>query len=339
MLNLLAVIPNQSDATSFYRAGGPLQHLKRKYNININLVAQYNWFTLGFSDIVFMQRPFRSTDVGIAQMAKSLGIPIWIDYDDDLFNVTTDNPAYEVYGKEEYQNNIKTMMRLCDFMSVSTDDLRVKAEKLYGMFGKVMTINNAFNSHLIQRKIAVEKKKLILWRGSPTHHRDVTALAQPILELSNEYKDWVWEFIGDRLWFLTDGMPHERTICAEAMDIIDYHQHIADVSPSLMIVPLHDNTFNKAKSNIAWIEATHAGAVCVAPNWPEWRRPGCLTYNDPEDFKEVMQNAMNGNIDLDLMRSLSMQEVEKKYNIDYTNEQRLAILASLCPHKFPQLQK
>lgn len=337
MVNLLAVIPNQTDATSFYRGGGPLQHLKRKYNINVNLVSQYNWFTTGFSDVVFMQRPFRQTDVQIAEMAKSLNIPVWIDYDDDLFNLTTDNPAYEVYGQESIQNNIKKVMSLANFITVSTDDLKYKAEKY--LKGKVMTINNAFNSHLIPRIKSEKRNPLIMWRGSPTHHRDVTTLAQPIMELSHEYNNWGWEFIGDRLWFMTDQMPHERTIITEALDIIDYHQHIAVRAPSIFIVPLCNNTFNHSKSNIAWIEAIYAGAVCVAPDWPEWRRKGCLNYKDSEDFKDVMKELMDGKHNIEELNKQGEQEIIEKYNIDFTNEQRLAVLAALCPHKFPKLQK
>lgn len=338
-VNILGIMPTQTDATSFYRGGGPLTHLKRSYNQNINLVPNYSWFTMGFSDVVFMQRPFRTNDVQIAEMAKSMGIPLWVDYDDDLFNVTSDNPAFETYWREDVQNNIRKIMQLCDFMTVSTDDLRRKAEINYKMQGKVMTINNAFNSHLIPKYEQPKRNKLITWRGSPTHHRDVTGYAQQIIELSQKYEEWTWEFIGDRLWFMTDGMPHKRTICVEAMDIIDYHKHLIQVAPSVMIVPLHDNTFNRSKSNIAWIEATYAGAVCVAPYWDEWVRPGCLNYEDQDHFQEIMENIMDGKEDLDALHKESLEEMLNKYDINYTNQQRLAILASLCPHKFPDLQK
>jgi hypothetical protein len=64
------------------------------------------------------------------------------------------------------------------------------------------------------------------------------------------------------------------------------------------MVPLHVSDFNRAKSNIGWIEAVHAGAITVAPDFQEWRRPGVINYackprTDLPSFQTAMWMALS----------------------------------------------
>lgn len=54
-----------------------------------------------------------------------------------------------------------------------------------------------------------------------------------------------------------------------------------------MIVPLEDNSFNRAKSNIALIEGTLAGATVMATNLPEFSDSWCHTFRTNADFELV----------------------------------------------------
>jgi hypothetical protein len=58
-------------------------------------------------------------------------------------------------------------------------------------------------------------------------------------------------------------------------DFLEYLQNdLPRFRPAIAFVALRDNEFNRAKSNIAWIEAAYAGAAVVAPNLPEFEQPG-----------------------------------------------------------------
>ena len=67
---------------------------------------------------------------------------------------------------------------------------------------------------------------------------------------------------------------------------------VSIVTNWLAVVPLKDNLFNHAKSNLAWIEATCAGAMTLAPDWPEWRRPGVSNYESPLNFKKLLRERL-----------------------------------------------
>lgn len=332
--SILMYAPSQTDATSFYRAAGPLSHLARKNLIKVNLAAQYNWFSMCWSDIVLLQRPYSSKHLEIAEIAQSAGCKIWVDYDDDLFNLTTDNPAYKIYNEPRNQKNIHQIMLMADVMTVSTQDLLEKAEKNPAMKGKTIVVPNALPTHMVPWKQQLKRNKLVMWRGSPTHHRDVATVASEIIQISNDtrFDKWTWEFIGDMLWFMTDSMPHERTICVDAIDIMEYFRHIHSVAPSIMIAPLHNNTFTRAKSNIAWLEGLYAGALTVGPDMPEWKVPGCLNFTDGEHFAEIMQGMMLGDFN-QAEYGRGMAYAMEHHDLEKVNLKRMAVIEMLMDKK------
>ena len=96
MKTLTALCPNYSDATSWYRAIGPLSRLKEKRgDFTISMPSIVDWATLSTSSGVFVQRPCEKRHVEAIEIARACDKFIWIDYDDDLLNVPGDNPNYE----------------------------------------------------------------------------------------------------------------------------------------------------------------------------------------------------------------------------------------------------
>jgi hypothetical protein len=63
----------------------------------------------------------------------------------------------------------------------------------------------------------------------------------------------------------------------------------------MMVVPLRDNAFNRAKSNIAQLEATFGGMLTVGPKWPEWttgiEQADRLLYASPQQIESRLARA------------------------------------------------
>jgi hypothetical protein len=77
-----------------------------------------------------------------------------------------------------------------------------------------------------------------------------------------------------------------------------------------MFVPLVDNEFNRAKSNIAWLEGTWAGAKTIASDLPEFNKPGVTVYKPGElprnNFtpdSEISWDYISKNLTLDLINA------------------------------------
>jgi hypothetical protein len=96
-----------------------------------------------------------------------------------------------------------------------------------------------------------------------------------IRKIAEKYPDHAWYFIGQYPWMFTDEISSDKLFFVAGSEPYKYHQTLLSIAPEFMVVPLVDTKFNHAKSNIAWIEGTWAGAKVFASDLPEFLVPGC----------------------------------------------------------------
>lgn len=320
-------IPRAADTTSFYRARGPLSQLRHHMDLECYELGTWDWSSMVGADAIFMQRPYSKGDVGVMEMAKRYHIPVWVDYDDFLFDLTTDNPAYWNYMKPDVHNSMAFCLKEADVVTVTTPALQSSLKE----FNKnVVVIPNAWDMKVNPRPEALPKREnRISWRGSATHHRDVFEVCQTIFRAHKDFKETEWHFFGDNLWLLTDNMVHEKTFIREPTGWDEYLDRLYKCAPAAMVAPLHASGFNLCKSNIAWIEAAWAGAVTIAPKWPEWRKPGVLCYETEEELYEAFRSVILGQLDVGATAKSAWEYVCDNLDLRIVNKQRAEVLSSL----------
>jgi hypothetical protein len=113
------------------------------------------------------------------------------------------------------------------------------------------------------------------------------------------------------------------------MHIIDYFKFFSELNPNIFIYTLKDTPFNRAKSNISWIEATYAGASVIAPEFlPEFANmPGVITYNELMD--SVFENVKDLNKGLAITNDLSWKYISQNLLLSQVNNQRYQSLLAL----------
>lgn len=327
MINIAAFYPCATDATSFYRGAGPFSMLRKLDPfIQVASYADVNWSVLRNCDLMFLQRPSTPTYRELAKTAKKNGLPLWVDYDDDLFNIPEWNPAYEIFKKPENQDTVLTALTLADIVTVSTPKLK----EIYAPHNKnIVVIPNAFDDYVFSfsRKENMNFNKIVMWRGSKSHRKDLHSAKMPMIKLSHKW-DFTWLFLGDEPRFIDDmNEKHTRTI--GPMDIMGYFPFIKQVKPGIFIVPLENNVFNLSKSAIAAYEAVYAGAVVLAPDMPEWKIPGVINYQDCEDFEKKLDAMMQGEVNLWEQYDRSYEHIKEHFLLSKINKQRLEIVKQL----------
>jgi glycosyltransferase involved in cell wall biosynthesis len=286
MINLLTRIPVPYSAVSFYRSTGPFQHLRKIMPLQLNQPEHYNWMSIGMNDICFIERPHTANDLALIELCKSINIPVVIDYDDNLFEIPPWNPCYKTYTL-----NICAIMGRCiqlaDEVTVSTERLGEYLNKFRAKECEI--IPNAFPSHLIDfNEPTPPREKLVTWRGSNTHVRDLLLAVDGITEAHKKFPDWQFVFLGDPGWDVLEELPFVKTI--SPLDPVPYIKKLWKLAPAIHIVPLVDDEFNRCKSNIAYLEATYAGAKVIAPAWDEWVKS--WVYRGAESFGETLLTLM-----------------------------------------------
>ena len=273
-MRILFTAHDQNDACNFYRGKGALVFAEgvdlHEPNTNIT------WSKIIGDDLGMILRPSSIAHLQFAKLIK-MQMPLVVDWDDDIINLPLENPAYTHFNDDASKETMDAIMTLADRLIVSTDRLAdVFATAYPGVRNKVRVIRNAFNPRIMLDGHKQQTEKIVLWRGSPSHIKDLADYANAIAQVSNRHRDWRFVFMGMQPWPLVGKMNFEYI---PAMDIMQYYRYVGvELLPSIVMVPLSNNEFNKAKSNIAWIEATSFGAMTVAPVWSEWARPGIRQY-------------------------------------------------------------
>ncbi len=329
---IYALVPNRIDATSFYRASGPFSDLKKRYRDKIDIEYTNNesisWETLGARDILFMQRPYADNHLEVVKMARMNNMPIWIDYDDNLFEVPKDNPAYDLYNNEDVKRNIATIIASADVVTVSTSTLKSH----FGTLNKnIIVIPNSINTRLFPR-VEIDYKnapKVVFWRGSNTHTRDLMYYSEEIIKLITKHKDWTWLFLGYNPWFVNGALSDQdqkRILFHKGIDPVEYMRKIMKLQPMISHVPLFDCKFNKAKSNIAYLETAISGATCTCPDFPEWEVHGVLNYKNKKEYFENLNSLMSGDFDFERINKEAIEFIYDVYDIKKANTIRMEII-------------
>ncbi len=143
MKSILMLCPDPLDATSFYRGAGAFGHLKRMTGeIELLYDESPKWPVYQSTHVGFFQRPCNSAHLHYIRQMKSWGMPVWIDYDDDLMGLTPDNPCYPTYANNEVTQAMLGIIPLADVVTVSTETLR---QRLSHLNEKVIVIPNALD--------------------------------------------------------------------------------------------------------------------------------------------------------------------------------------------------
>ncbi|NBP04098.1 MAG: hypothetical protein EBU90_29195 [Proteobacteria bacterium] len=341
---LLVFAPHPTDATSFYRAYGPLSVLTRQYDFDIQPGNEVNWSVFSFVDAIFLQRPWNANHLNIIKMAKSNNKKVWIDYDDDLFAVPFENRAYPLYSQKSVRETVVSMLGLVDFITVSTKALRERmVQVLTHCFGekvntdKVKVVPNAYNEMFAKdrREVKAQSKQL-LWRGSNTHDKDLMLYTSALKQTYMKHmEDWQINFVGQPFWYTVEimssipNLPKDKMLLTKALDPADYWRYLNKLNPALVFVPLWDCPFNKSKSNIAWIEGLHGGSACLAPDWEEWKRPGIINFKNQQDFATKLDAVLKGEVDTLKLYHEGWEYIQDVLTLKKVNEKRMEILQQM----------
>lgn len=321
-MDILFLNYDKTDACSFYRSAGVAPNLRKLSGHNI-VSAQWNelimnWALIIDFDIIMIQRPYNHPALELCQYIKDMNKILWIDYDDNLFCVPPENKTFKTYDKAETKGALKSIIELADVVSVTTNDLR---ESLLPYNQNIFVIPNAFNDGLFIKEPFSERSNIALWRGTDTHIYDLMCYAHPMNTIAEEFRDNQYMFVGFYPWFLS-GSGNQGSM--DAMDVIIYHKTIKKMRPVVMHVPLHDNLFNRCKSNIAFIEGSFAGAACIVPHW--WDVDGALKYSDQQGYYDAMKAVLSGEVNVQAENAKAWEYIQSELFLSKVNVQRMNLI-------------
>jgi len=258
MIKILVYDSGAFDGVSWWRNTIPLAVLRTQYarDIFFHYVSSPTASDISQSDVVLMFRPTSDNALKIAEAVKRLQTqkPVYLlcDLDDDLWNL----PHYHfaASGYRKHLNRMREIYDMADMVWASTEQLRYSV----GDLGRAIKIPNAVMPGNLPNNPA-PYKGIACWRGSTAQFSDITA---PFAQ--EWYKNWRDKYERWRFWGYWPNLEHGKNVdFVDYDEVLDFFASLGSTGANVFWKPLEENKFNDAKSNIAWMEATMAGGVCV----------------------------------------------------------------------------
>jgi len=329
-MKILCVYPDMMDATSWYRGAGVMGSLHKQGDVDCIATQAVHWTVLKGIDVLFMQRPFLDVHIECIKIAKNLNIPVWIDYDDLVTDIPKGNPFLKAIKhqynmtKDHLNKNIIKCLNLSDAVTVSTNALR-EAFREYS--NHIVVVHNAHDDYMFpaERRYQGDPDNVILWRGSQSHKNDLIDYEREIRTLISKHKDHRFYFMGYNPKIITN--RHSNATYIEPTDVYHYFMKLKELRPKVIITPLKDNPFNRAKSNIAALEASYFGAVCISPEFPEWK--SVSTTCKKSDFTEMASLLIEDEEKRKLCRESCWGEIAEMHLLSAENYRRYEMLTKM----------
>ena len=227
------------------------------------------------SHIIIYRSPISPELLRLCHLAKEYGKPVFFDIDDLVFDtVYTDQLSYtqglNSVEKGNYDAGVRNygyMLENCDGAITSTNQLQ---EELYKYQSKVLLNRNLASDDLIAISSQYIKDysqtsdivKIGYFSGSISHNENFELIKPAIKQLLKKYSNVQLHIVGI-LDIPEDMKPFENQIVTH--DYVDWDKLPALISEvDINLAPLVDSIFNRAKSEIKWIEAALVKVPTVA---------------------------------------------------------------------------
>jgi glycosyltransferase involved in cell wall biosynthesis len=257
------------------------------YNVNIsdNLPE---WLGIHY-DVIVCPRP----NADISKMLVnylSNGIKVIIDMDDDFYSIPKENPAYNMLGEgaKGYHKELRKVIEKATAFVTTTKELAIR----YGR--ESVVINNYYDEENPLWKIPAPKHMFSIgWIGTDTHRQDFNLAFEAISRILSERED-VRVVIGNDpgIYNKFEAVPERQKLffLGLAYPIYPVFYKFCDV----VVSPLEDNYFNRAKSDIKLLEANASGVPWVASPLPMYfdYRYGGMFAKTPEDWYSCLTEFM-----------------------------------------------
>jgi hypothetical protein len=212
----------------------------------------------------------------LKEVQKQVGFKLIYEVDDVVFR--EDIPDYNkfktAFTSDEIRNNVTQIINMCDEVSVTCNYMRdlyqlrtgKKEISVIPNFPAKFWIGNYFDPNRINALYDKNKKKpRLLYAGSGAHfdvenrvgqRDDFEHVVKAIIDSRHKYQ---WVFIGAFPLALRPYIERGEIEFHPWQRLYNYPAKIHELGVQMLVAPLQDNAFNRAKSDLKYIEACAFG--------------------------------------------------------------------------------
>ena len=280
-------------ACAFYRMEVPHRFLVRS-RLAVGTLGLLNdpLLLTNMEDLCVIQRQYSPSIFPLITRKRQMGIRTVGELDDDMWNLSTDNPSYTVYhpadilarekrDKEsgklpqgQHYLQLKSLLadfyRYVDAITVPTEPL---AQVLRQYNKNTYVLPNWLDDSILDQypsPVGPRKTIRILWTGSISHREELVPPFKAMQKLMAEDSRIVFCYIGAPHPALPEFPQDRLDLYPTTQYVPQYYWLLHKIPTQIAIAPLRDSTFNKSKSAIKALEYGMAGYYPMLQDAPAY---------------------------------------------------------------------
>ena len=277
------------------------------------MITEPRWYT-GVK-CVKVQRQASSQQKEFVKFLKHIqqehGFKIIYEVDDVVFKeVIPDYNKFKfAFDTEEIRQNCIDIINMVDEVTVTCDFMKRLYQEKTGQQNITVIPNfvpngwmgQLYDKHKIIKGFKQNRNKpRILYTGSGAHY-DVDNKTEGKDDLS-EVRDFIRKTVNKYQWVFVGAFPPQLVDLVEQKKIefypwqplLKYPYFINSLNAQLMVAPLQINDFNKAKSDIKFIEACVLGIPCLCQDMDTYNSaPESLRFSSVGEFEQKIASILN----------------------------------------------
>jgi hypothetical protein len=231
----------------------------------------------------------------LKELSQKMNFRLIYEIDDIMFyeDIPSYNKFKPAFASDEIRNNAIAMMQMSDEITVTCEFMKKyymektghKNVTVIPNYPPKWWIGNFFDEKKISTNFDSHRKKpRILYAGSGAHfdvenrvnqQDDFHHVLQAIVDTKDKYQ---WVFLGAYPLALRPYIMNGTFEFHNWSALYNYPEAISKLNVNMMVAPLQDNNFNKAKSDLKYVEACSFGLPIACQDM--------VTYeNAPHKFK------------------------------------------------------
>lgn len=257
-----------------------------EWGYNVEVTTSVPAWLSTYHDVIVVERPCLEL-LPILDLWIKAGKTVIIDMDDDFMAIPKTNPAYPIIGQGRpgYMSGLETTIKKATVLTVTTPEVAIR----YGRDAVIIPncwdeTNKLWQSRLQRNTVNIG------WVGTQTHWEDFQLVKDALMQvLSERPSTKVVIGLDDKIYNLFESLPENRKLYIPGMPYQIYPAFYGYTD--IVLAPLLDNHFNRAKSEIKLIEAGAASRAWVASPMPfyyDWYYGGVFASTPENWYSQII---------------------------------------------------
>jgi len=270
----------------WYRIHSPMREVKRQKLADIR-TSDFRWtlesekikfpspdelLEIGYwADVILFQRHDTPQHMAnILGMAEHFNIPVILDTDDNVEAVRPYNPGYRGYHPNSPATEFgKLAPKITAAITMTTDDLYRWHEK-DNPHRCILPNSLDIRWRKKFKKTKHPKGEIHFgWLGSAAHYENLLLIRQAVVDILEKYPNATFhcmEMYGTSVWNPEDypDSINNRIVRHPWQTLREWPKFIAELGLDFALAPAVDNYFNRAKSNLRYLEYSMAKTATIA---------------------------------------------------------------------------